>query len=127
MSWTFVIGKALGGRVVPCEGDAAAIHSDEWADDGAKRLPSYSGWEEVLWALPRFRALFETLEHLARSHKPTSIPCRCYEDHLDTLEQEASQAGLWEAARELWFVRWSREALRRYGANAAFETPGEWL
>lgn len=146
MGYSLTIGKALidtrdfdydKQAVMPCEGDPAEIHQDEWEATGMPgpvRLPSYTAWGEALEALSKFKALWSDLETDCRvlgveADLGRWIPVRYYEDYLDGVEQEALKAPkrcAADAARALWFVRWSREALRRYGNLAAFETPGEW-
>lgn len=43
----------------------------------------------------------------------------------DMYEEHSSEEAAC-AVRALWFVKWSRKALRMYGEDAVFETPGEW-
>jgi hypothetical protein len=103
------------------------VHTDDWeAEPGPVRLPTYSDWGEVLAELQELSGLWRRMQSWADQEGLVAIPCRRYEDELDRLEGEARGSRSWAAARELWFVRWSREALRRYGDKAAFEVPGEW-
>lgn len=131
MGYRLVMGRTRGtgqDAVEPCAGTPANVHEDRWeGEPGSVRLPSYSDWGEVLSELPMLSELWRRMHASAEQEGLVVIPCRRYEQELDRLEAEASRSRAWAAARELWFVRWSREALRRYGDDAAFEVPGEWL
>lgn len=130
MGYRLVIGRARGGgedAVEPCAGSPADIHEDRWeGEPGSVRLPSYSDWGEVLSELPVLSDLWRRMQAWAAREGLDTISCRRYEQELDRLEAGANRSRAWAAGRELWFVRWSREALRRYGDEAAFEVPGEW-
>jgi hypothetical protein len=130
VGYKFVIGLAPEdprGEVVPCEGDPMQVHRDWWDnDDGPVRQPSYMDWWDALSDAPRFRQEFEGIQQWARQMGSDWVPCRLYEDTLDALEAEAGAIEQWSAARELWFVRWSRLALELYGDRAAFGAWGEW-
>jgi hypothetical protein len=129
-SWEFVQVPA----VFECEGNPSDIHTDALEGvPGPCRCPSYYNWNVALNALPQFKYAFgsmrEYVEHVRTYHRmsPAGIPCMYYQGLLDSVEGEAiASKSANSAPRALWFVRWSREAIRRYGEMAMFETPGEW-
>jgi hypothetical protein len=133
LSYRFVIGRARSdgspdeGYVWPCQGNPDEVHRDEWdGERGPVRLPSATAWFEVTRAAPLLGAV---LEEVVRSSSwpldgPVVAPCSLYTHVLPDLEAEAATVPDWAAARELWFVRWSQEALRRYGRDAALEVSG---
>jgi hypothetical protein len=130
MAFKFVIGLAPDdpqAEVIPCEGDPNEIHRDWWDnDDGPIRQPSLGDWWEILQAAPCLRSVYEDVERYAKEVGADWVPCQFYEDQLDQLEDEAGGLDQWPAARELWFVRWSRQALCLYGERAAFGASGDW-
>lgn len=152
MGYSFTIGKAaveattdyspakcfdsLQPTVEPCEGNPEEIHRDEWdCETGPTRLPSYSTWAGVLKACPALGGCFEGMQQWYRQSIGNNgdhsgahfwIPIRTYADTLPMIEIEAEKCSEEVKARALWFVRWSRHALRLYGDLAAFATPGEW-
>jgi hypothetical protein len=133
MGYRLVIGRARNAgevcddAVEPCAGYPADVHQDDWeGEPGPVRLPTYSDWGEVLLELPELSGLWRRMQKWAAQDGLVAIPCRRYEQELGRLEGEASRSRPMAAARELWFVRWSREALRRYRDEAVFEVPGEW-
>lgn len=130
MAFKFVIGMAPddpGAEVIPCEGNPDEIHRDWWDNgDGPVRRPGYGDWAEILREASLLRSVYEDVERWAREMGAEWVPCRYYEETLDRLEDEAGRVGQWTAARELWFVRWSRQALALYGDRAAFGAWGEW-
>jgi hypothetical protein len=147
MGYSFTIGKAsvdtfgkgedlrIFPSVDPCEfdGDPSSVWVDNMGGDDATRCPSYSQWGDLLDQLPRMKFCFDYMERLVKEDREDRsfelrhfIPCALYADLLDGIELEAQSASPDAMKRAMWFVKWSREAIKRYGNLAAFDTPGEW-